>query len=228
MEINKWAEDLTAEVSRKWKDSANRYEFSASGFRVFSSPVRPCPDLMVIGYHPGNEDKPFNRKEDFRIPVRHEYGHDDSKLAKKMQYLFEGIDRDEWLSLCIKVHLIFFFSDSESQQWESLKKDIRDDLEMFCFRKVNDIVDTVKPRYIVTEGLNVFDILLDSVLMGCDKPEVKIGVGGRKIYARSRYGHTHIIGLPNLAKDVISYPDWNDVKKYLKLDLKALEQMGFH
>ena len=227
MEIQTWAEDLTAEVFRKWEDSANRYDFSASGFRVFGSPVFPCPDLMVIGHHPGHEDQPFTRKDACRIPVRHEYLYDDSKLAKKMKYLFEGIDRDDWLSLCIKVHLIFFFSESESQ-WESLKKEVRDDLEMFCFRKVNDIVDTVKPRYIVTEGLNVFDILTNSVLMGCDKPVVKIGVGGRKIYARSRYGHTHIIGLPNLAKNVISYPDWNDVKKYLKLDLKALEQMGFH
>jgi hypothetical protein len=144
-----------------------------------------------------------------------------------MKYLFEGVDRDEWLEASIKLNLIFFRSENEAQ-WESLEKSVRDDLEMFCYMKVNDIIDTLKPRYIVTEGLKVFDILIHSVLMGCDDPEVKIGVGGRKIYARSSYGHSHIIGLAHLTKDRFSYPDWNDIKKYLKSDLKELEQMCLH
>ena len=109
-----------------------------------------------------------------------------------------------------------------------MDRDLRDELETFCFKKVGDIIDTLKPRYIITEGLNVFDILIKSVLMGCSKPEMKIGVGGRKIYARSRYGHTQIIGLVHLTKDRISYPDWNNIKKYLKADLKDLNQTYFH
>lgn len=144
-----------------------------------------------------------------------------------MKYLFEGIDRDEWLEASVKLNLIFFRSEDEAQ-WAGLEKKARDDLETFCFMKVNDIIDTLKPRFIVTEGLNVFDTLVRSVLMGCDEPEVKIGVGGRKIYARSRYGHSHIVGLAHLTKDRFSYPDWNDIKKYLKSDLKELEQMYLH
>jgi len=227
MDIKKWAEDLVEEVYEKWKDTENRYDFSECGFRVFYSPVYQSPNLIVIGYHPRDDEKPFNIEEDCRIPEVHEYFCHDSKMAGKMKYLFEGIERDEWLEASIKLNLIFFGSEDETQ-WETLDRDVRDDLEMFCFKKVNDIIDILKPRYVVTEGLKVFDTLTSHVLMGCSKPEVKIGVGGRKIYARSRYGHTHIIGLPHLTKDRISYPDWNAIKEYLKSDLKDLEQMYLH
>jgi hypothetical protein len=93
---------------------------------------------------------------------------------------------------------------------------------------VNDIIDTLKPRYIITEGLNVFDTLTHSILTGCEKPEVKFGYTGRKIYARSSYGNTKIIGLVHLAKERISYPEWNSVKDYLKTDLKDIEEMYLH
>ncbi len=227
MDINRWAENLIEEVSEKWERSENTYGFSGQGFRVFESPVYPGPDLMVIKYIPADQDEPFREEDDCRLPGVHEKFYHDSKIEKKMKYLFEGIDRDEWLEKSVKLNLIFFRSENEAQ-WEGMEKNVRDDLETFCFIKVNDIIDTLKPRYIVTEGLKVFDILIHSVLMGCDDPEVKIGVGGRKIYARSRYGHSHIIGLTHLTKDRFSYPDWNDIKKYLKSDLKELEQMCLH
>jgi hypothetical protein len=227
MDLQNWAENLVEEVCEKWEHSESKYGFSEHGFRVFYSPVYPGPDLMVIGYNPGNDEKPFSKEDDCQVPAVHEYFCHDSRMAKRMKYLFEGIDRDEWLEASIKLNLIFFRSENEAQ-WESLDRDIRDELEMFCFNKVSDIIDTLKPRYIVTEGLKVFDRLIHSVLMGCDEPEVKIGIGGRKIYARSRCGHSHIIGLAHLTKDRISYPEWNAIKKYLKSDLKELEQMYLH
>jgi hypothetical protein len=227
MDINRWAENLIDDVSGKWERSEMKYGFSDQGFRVFYSPVYPCPDLMVVGFNPGSDEKPFSREDDCHVPVVHEYFCHESKMAGKMKYLFEGIDRDEWLEASIKLNLIFFRSENDAQ-WESLDRDIRDDLEMFCFNNVCDIIDTLKPRFIVTEGLKVFDTLVRSVLMGCEEAEVKIGVGGRKIYARSLYGHSRVIGLAHLTKDRISYPDWNDMKKYLKSDLKELEQMYLH
>lgn len=227
MDVHNWAEDLVDEVCEKWKRSANMYDFSEHGFRVFYSPVYQNPDLMIIGFNPANGEKPFSKEDDCQVPVVHEYLCHDSRMARRMKYLFEGIEKDEWLEASIKLNLIFFRSENEVQ-WESLDRVIRDDLEMFCFNKVNDIIDTLKPRYIMTEGLRVFDILVRSVLMGCDEPEVKIGIGGRKIYARSRCGHTHIIGLAHLTKDRISYPEWDIIKKYLKMDLKEVEQMYLH
>ncbi len=227
MDINRWAENLIEEVSEKWEHSEKKYDFSEQGFRVFDSPVYPCPDLMVIGHFPAVENKLSAGEYDSPLPEVQEKLYHDSKIERKMKYLFEGVDRDEWLEKSVKLNLIFFRSEDEAQ-WEGMEKRVRDDLETFCFMKMNDIIDTLKPRYIVTEGLKVFDILIRSVLMGCDDPEVKIGVGGRKIYARSRYGHSHIIGLAHLTKDRYSYPDWNDIKKYLKADLKELEQMCLH
>lgn len=227
MDIQEWAEDLVTEVYEKWETSEDKYNFSECGFRVFYSPVVPNPDLMIIGYNPNSDDKPFNREEDALLPEFHEYLYHESRIARKMKYLFEGIERDDWLENSVKLNLLFFKSENEAQ-WNTIDEDLRNDLEMFCFRKVNDIIDTLKPRYIITEGLNVFDILTTSVLMGCTKPEIIFGYTGRKIYARSSYGHTHIIGLVHLTKDRISYPEWNSVKDYLKTDLKDIEQMYLH
>jgi len=227
MDIDIWAEELLKEVCEKWETTGCEYAFKDCGFRVFYSPVHLSPELMLIGHNPGKDDKPFSKEEDSEIPEVHEYLYHDSKMAKRMKYLFESIEREDWLTESVKLNLVFFGSENDAQ-WESMDRDLRNELETFCFKKVSDIIDTLKPRYIITEGLKVFDILINSVLMGCTKPEVKIGVGGRKIYARSRYGHTQIIGLVHLTKDRISFPDWNSIKNYLKTDLKDLEQQYLH
>jgi len=227
MDIQEWAEGIVTEVCEKWEASEDKYNFSQCGFRVFYSPVAPTPDLMIIGYNPDSDDKPFSKEEDSLLPEFHEYFYHESKIARKMKYLFEGIERYDWLENSVKLNLLFFRSENEAQ-WAAMDQHLRSDLEMFCYRKVHDIIDTLKPRYIITEGLNVFDKLTNSVLMGCLKPEVKFGLAGKKIYARSSYGHTQIIGLVHLTKDRISYPEWNSVKKFLKGDLKDLEQMYLH
>ena len=96
-----------------------------------------------------------------------------------MKYLFDSIEREDWLAYSVKLNLVFFGSENDAE-WETMDRDLRDELETFCFKKVSDIVATLKPRYIITEGLEVFDILINSVLMGCTKPEMKIGVGEEK------------------------------------------------
>jgi hypothetical protein len=227
MDIDIWAEELLKEVCEKWETTEDKYAFRDCGFRVFYSPVHLNPELMVIGYNPGKDDKPFCKEEDSQIPEVHEYLYHNSRIAKKMKYLFESIEREDWLAESVKLNLVFFGSEHEAQ-WDTMDRNLRNDLETFCFNKVSEIIDTLKPSYIITEGLNVFDILIKSVLMGCSKPEMKIGVGGRKIYARSRYGHTQMIGLVHLTKDRISYPDWNNIKKYLKADLKDLDKQYLH
>jgi len=227
MDIELWVEELLRHVCAKWETLGSKYAFKEWGFRVFSSPVHANPDLMIIGFNSGKDDKPFSREEDIELQEVHEYFCHDSRIAEKMKYLFEGIERENWLAESVKLNLVFFRSENDAD-WETIDEPLRGELETFCFKKVNYIIDMLRPRYIVTEGLKVFDILTGSVLMGCSKPQVKIGVGGRKIYGRSRYGHTEIIGLVNLAKDRISYPDWNSIKKYLKADLKELNKTYLH
>jgi hypothetical protein len=227
MDIDIWVEELLKDVCEKWETPEYKYPFKDCGFRVFCSPVHLTPELMIIGYNPDKDDKPFSKEDDCEIPDVHEYLYHNSRIAKKMKYLFESIDKDDWLADSVKLNLVFFGSETEAQ-WETMDRELRNELETFCFTKVSDIIDTLKPRYIMTEGLKVFDMLINYVLMGCGKPETQIGVGGRKIYARSRYGHTQIIGLAHLTKDRISYPDWNDIKKYLKANLKDSNQQYFH
>ena len=101
MNMQQWAENLIEEVSEKWERTENKYGFSEHGFRVFYSPVYASPDVMVIGYTPEDDEKPFSKEEDSRIPGVHEYFSRDSRMARRMKYLFESIDRDDWLKTSV-------------------------------------------------------------------------------------------------------------------------------
>ena len=56
MDITKWAEDLTEEVYNEWK---TKYSFWEDGFKVFYSPVRYRPELMIISLNPGGTKRKF-------------------------------------------------------------------------------------------------------------------------------------------------------------------------
>lgn len=224
MDIQKWAETLVREVKIKWESIPYCYGFREHGFRVFHSPVYFSPNLMIIGFNPECDKTSLSEERESEIPIDHEYFIHDTLLARRTKYLFEGIERDEWLEKSVKVNMIFFVTPKETP-WENLDGNIRVPLELFCFRKVHEIIETLKPRYILTEGLRVFDVLTEFILMGCTKPDVKIGIGGRKIYAKSQYGYSHLIGIVHLAKERLSYPDWNTLKILLKADFKDPDEI---
>ena len=68
MDIDIWAEELLKDVCEKWETPEYKYAFKDCGFRVFYSPVHLSPDLMIIGYNPGKDDKPFSKEEDSADP----------------------------------------------------------------------------------------------------------------------------------------------------------------
>ena len=56
MEIETWAKNINKEVYEKWKRD---YPLWDSGFKVFYSPVRKNPKLMILSYNPGGNETSF-------------------------------------------------------------------------------------------------------------------------------------------------------------------------
>jgi len=62
MEIESWAEDLTKEF---FFECRSKYYFWKLGFKIFYGPVRKRPNLLILSFNPGGDEKSF-RGEDFK------------------------------------------------------------------------------------------------------------------------------------------------------------------
>src|SRR5438874_13767284 len=76
-DITSWAQKLTSEVYLTWQ---TKYGYWENGFKVFYSPVKNQPNLLIIGYQPGGDQADFAREDkhpfengDFRLPSNNLY-----------------------------------------------------------------------------------------------------------------------------------------------------------
>ena len=112
MDITKWAEDLTEEVYNEWK---TKYSFWEDGFKVFYSPVRYRPELMIISLNPGGTKRNFVEEHysdyedgDFSLLNENSYLISKYQFAKKIRTLFEG--NENVLKTSVAITVLFFRS----------------------------------------------------------------------------------------------------------------------
>lgn len=161
MTLNQWAESLQEEVYEWWKENHSDYE---RGFRVFGSPVVPNPEILFLGFQPGGGKSDFNEYElkkfkngDFTLPTTHEYISQPYPQAKTMgQAVFE--DNTEFLENTIKSNVIFFRAEG-TDDWKTVSKERRKQLQQYSLSKVDQIVDKVEPNTIFAEGIDTWNIL---------------------------------------------------------------------
>lgn len=217
MNLGKWAEDLLEEVDKKHWSLKGNYNLWESGWGVFYSPVVPNPHIMIIGYNLGGGEEDFNRAWAKQIPAEHEYLAENYPLAVKMRKLFESINKLSLLQGSVKLNLIFFRSKDE-KQWKSIDRDVRKDMETFCFSKVKEIINKLKPKIIITEGIETYDILTNEILTTCE--EIKcISEKGRRIYCKSKCEDNTVIGLIHPTGARINDRASKHIKKSLSEDL---------
>lgn len=101
-----WVTALLKNVDRKWK--AVQDEFRLSGYKVFYSPIRFRPGLMIIGLNPGGDLEDFDPSSTQSIPPTHEYLVKRYRLAKRMRCLFNKLGRESLLAASVKLNVIFF------------------------------------------------------------------------------------------------------------------------
>jgi hypothetical protein len=162
-DIRVWAENLTRDVFTEYK---GKYSFWPQGFKVFYSPVRMNPDLMIISYQPGGSDFGVDgvsfEKGDFSLPKTNEYADEPYVMAQKVRELF-GSEGLELLKRSVVFPLIFFRA-PKVQAWKRAPRKERKEMEHLCLSKVGEIIEKIKPKKILIFGIATYEQLRKSVL----------------------------------------------------------------
>ncbi len=206
--IEAWAENLTKEVYLEWK---NKHSFWKQGFKVFYSPVRANPKIIILGYNPGGNELSFtsdkNKFEngDFSMPNTHEYFDKNYLLAQKMRNFFE--QDSNLLNNGVKINLIFFRS-KNIKEWNLNPHRIK--MEKFCFNKLVEIINVLKPKIILVEGIKTYDIL--KTILGGFKNESNIQRKHSRLISISNWKNILMFGIVHPSGARISSADWQKIK----------------
>lgn len=202
-----FAQSIINQVHAKWL-SLKQFEHAEelkycwrNGFAVFYSPVTVEPDLMILGFNPGGGPDDFNEAEACELPIEHDYLKRNYVLAKRMrEELFVG--NQSLLRESVKANLIPFRTSNKSE-WYRIQKRLRAELEEFSRGVCREVVKTIKPRMILLEGVQTFDLFcrwFAEDIVPLQSPFGHQVVRGRRIYcdAKMRYG-PKVVGVVHLS-----------------------------
>ncbi|RYZ71208.1 MAG: hypothetical protein EOP05_12315, partial [Proteobacteria bacterium] len=143
-------------IHTKWESVRTGSPVFENGYAHFYSPISENPDLMIIGLNPGVESVGFNVENARSLPTEHTYISGEHMLATKMRKLFESNEQLDLLKSSVKLNL-FFFRSSSIGEWHSVEPVMRGELEAFFEEQLREIVNTLKPKKIVCEGLETLE-----------------------------------------------------------------------
>lgn len=217
--IKQFGSDIFSETKKKWDEYKGKsLIIEHNGFAVFYSPFNRNPDLMIIGHNPGigNNDGEFDWKREATIPDVHDYIRMEYRLAIKQNRLWTEMDRLEILQNSVKINLLFFRSQNIAE-WNGIEKEIRKPLEDFCIDKVKEIIEHLKPKKILCEGVGTFDIFINRVLKPKTQPLEIRNRENKRLFISAIYNDDFdIIGIPHpTGAWGISPEDWKIIKEKL-------------
>ncbi len=161
--VTKWTENITKEIYSEYK---NKYSFWKHGIKVFYSPVRLEPDLMIISYQPGGTEKNYIEEEkdsfekgEFKMQTFNSYIETDYTMSCKIRSLFDFDNGLYFLNKSVVLPLIFFRAPTINAWRKDLSKQQRMVMEEFCFSKVKEIVQKLQPKKILILGIETYDQL---------------------------------------------------------------------
>lgn len=174
-DLRRWITTLYEETESLWAEIGNHVPLiRESAYEIFYSLPRKCSTLMIIGENPGGDWK----KSKFETPVRngslrrilegtlpHNYfavegTKDDYDTARMMRLLFQThLNAQEVLRNSVKLNLNFFRSSTRKQWEKDVPLEFSNRVLAFCRSKVLDIISTLAPRVILTEGWRAHDFL---------------------------------------------------------------------
>ena len=104
-------------------------------------------------------------------------------------------------------------------EWKETDSQIRKELESFCRDKVMEIINTLKPRIIIAEGVGeTYPKLKELLSNPQDEKEVK-GINDRNIYMSCDSDHCKLIGIIHVSGARVSNDELNLIGKSLLDDL---------
>jgi len=160
LKMETWAKNITKEVFEKWKKD---YSFWDSGFKVFYSPVRKNPKVMILSYNPGGDKTSFQEDlihfENGSYPgfSKNEYVSQDYPMAKRIRSFFES--NNNLLETSVTLPVIFFRSKNVEYLKKNFPKELQKDMEKFCLGHIERIIQTVKPSSILILGFETYSLM---------------------------------------------------------------------
>lgn len=238
--LTKWAEELLRNVGSKWSSVRKDYpeiDVLAAGWEVFYSPIGLRPTkLMIIGRNPGGNRDDFaeSERERYCLPSKHGYfakdKKDDFRLAAKTRDLFNSINLVSLLEESVKLNLLFFRSRSMSaktsgdqQAWTAVPHKLREELETFSEKWVIEVIEKLKPRVILGEGIGTYrrlkNLLRSRGILVDDSQEFVHKPNRRVVYSRTENTCIMLLGILHLSGARPSKEELSNIRRYLTTDL---------
>ena len=219
MDVNEWGLKLFKDVHDKWLSVEASSPFFESGYRVFYSPIRMNPKLMVIGYNPGGGAESFDPDDARNIPSEHDYYRDDYTLARKMRSIFQRMELESLLKESVKLNLMFFRSNNMSQ-WNQLSPLVRKDIEKFCTNKTVEIIKILQPKTILAEGIETYLQLKRA--LGLNSEDKSIESKGRSLFIENENSTLRLLGIIHPSGARVSTNEWQLITENLSRKLRNI------
>jgi len=217
--LNEWAEKITMDVYDAWK---SKFPWDP-GFKVFYSPVYLKPQIVVVGHNPGGgeqaftEDKQKFERGNFSLPLVHEYICENYPIAKKMRNFFEGNLR--LLETSVKFNL-FFFRSKDIEELGKMDTKLKNEMKKFCYNKFLEIINFLKPKMIILEGLATYDIINKNVVQFSS--ESNFVIGKRRLASMAMWGDIFVYGIVHPTGCRIRRDEWNKLREKLNAEICKL------
>jgi hypothetical protein len=158
----------------------------AHGFRILHGPPVLNPPILFIGYQPGGTT-PGGEGDHDGWPAKCVYTIERWVLWRRLREIWGTAT----LEKCTGLNL-FFFRAPNIAAWRQIRRDLRQEIEAFCHRRVERIVRTLAPKQIVVIGLGTFDLLTTggAALTGDRGVLIKSG----SLWGTRCYGTVHLSG----------------------------------
>ena len=138
------------------------------GCVIMYSPLRESPPFLFIGINPGDEQKEEEQpKENLEPSDGFEYinaleNDYDYTLAKETRDLFEKAGMLDCLDQSVKTNFYYFATSKKttfSTLFSLLGEDMNKQLHANAFKWTRQMIEMVKPKIIICEGITTFDNL---------------------------------------------------------------------
>ncbi len=167
-----WVTKLCNETKQVWEQNG---KYPKGGYAIFYSLPKINPTIALIGYNPGGNEEDFDEQNCTTPPTENEYLNPNTKypMAEKVRKIFDAGDLKWALEDCVKFNL-YFFRTKEAKDFNNKE------MKEFCERKVEEILDEIKPKYIITEGFITYERLKE-LLNAKEERMIKEDINNRNI-----------------------------------------------
>lgn len=138
------------------------------GIRIWYSPIIENPQIMFLGINPGagyysNTGKPENDLKPMKKMIYADPEHDFC-LKWEWDYVFgeQGLNRRDLLESSVKSNFCYFITESSKDLIAFLKQfEIKLGISPYklCGNWTNQLVKNIKPKILICEGKDAFDLL---------------------------------------------------------------------